>query len=73
MYLILQFQPDTPDDALRVYKRVKDGKPERILIWQLFSSGFGGFGSQWIEGNVKILAEENEEYRVCEGYAQYIL
>ena len=64
MYLILQFQPDTPDDALRVYKRVKDGKPDRILIWQLFSSSFGG--SEWVEGNVKIMAEENEEYRVYE-------
>ena len=50
---------------------MKDGKPERILIWQLFSSGFGGFGSAWIEGNVKILAEENEEYRVYEYLCTY--
>ena len=62
----MHFQPDTPDDALRVYKRVKDGKPERTLIWQLFSASSGGFGSEWVEGNVKIMAEENEEYRVYE-------
>ena len=64
------FQPAA--DVLRVYKKIKD-VDERVLIWELTAS-FAGDQPKWFEGQVKILAEQTDEYeyRVNILYYNYV-